>query len=81
MIHHDSDNNSIAWMAYGSIIGFIKYIHSITLQVDVKSIGNATDYGHAVEAVGVAILAGAGTYLGKEIMRWTINKIKSKTTK
>lgn len=83
-MHND---HPAAWFTLGSIVGLTKYYWSngfhfeiIQAHTSIK-IDWVAVYSHVMEAVIVAVFAGAATYLGKEIMRWAIRKIKERFTK
>lgn len=80
-MHND---HPAAWFTFGSVVGLVKYywgngFHFEIIQANSRiHIDWLAVYSHVMEAIIVAVFAGAATYLGKEIMRWAVRKIKTK---
>lgn len=80
-MHND---HPVAWFTFGSVVGLVKYYWNggfrfefIQAQASVR-IDWLAVYSHMMEAVIIAVFAGAATYLGKEIMRWIVRKVRLK---
>jgi hypothetical protein len=80
-----SEKHPIEWFTLGSIVGLWKYysnkgFHFEIMQVvpKVQKINWFLVYSHVMEAVIVAVFAGAATYLSKEVTRWVVKKIRQK---